>query len=150
MEEQQTTTVPEILSGPIMTAIDIMEDTDVNSDEYKSARQTVEKFVELINESDKIGKDYDAKILEATKEPEKEKFFTKDLFIDILKIGVEVTVPILTAMIAYKTTMDKQQRTQEYLNDQLRKSFWFEERGTIRSYPGKMTYKLIEAQGRDA
>lgn len=149
MEEQQTTTVAEILSGPILTAIDIMEDTDVNSEEYKSARQTVEKFVDLINQSDKIGKDYDAKITEVTKEPEKKKFFDKDLVIDILKIGAEIAIPIVTAIITYKTTMEKQQRTQAYLDDQLRKTFWFEERGTVRSYPGKMTYKLLEAQSRD-
>lgn len=149
MEEQVT--MQEMLSREAYKYLDIMDNTDITSDEYKEAFRNYAKIMELLLATDKQANEnsiawarHDLEVEKARQKPD-EAALKREIKREI----ATQTINLLGIFVPGIIALIRQRSAQDFGNYQLEKMCFFEENGTLTSYPGKTAYKLVENEIRD-
>ena len=140
MDEERQVTIQEVISDEVYKSIDVMDNADITSDEYKEAFKNFAKSVELLLAANKQANENEL----AWAKFEEEKSNKVDDKAELRKevIGYAIDIAGIVAPIA--ATLIKQKVGQNFANIQMEKMCYYEENGTLRSYPGKTAWKLVE------
>lgn len=140
MDEERQVTIQEVISTEIYKSIDIMDNTDVTSDEHKEAFKNFAKGAELLLVANKQANEND--LAWAKFEEEKSNKVNDKAELRKEVIGYAIDIVGIVAPIA--ATLIKQKVGQNFAAIQMEKMCYYEENGTLRSYPGKTAWKLVE------
>lgn len=140
MDEERQVTIQEVISTEIYKSIDIMDNTDVTSDEHKEAFKNFAKGAELLLVANKQANENDL----AWAKFEEEKSNKVDDKAELRKEVIRYVIDISAIIAPIAATLIKQKVGQNFAAIQMEKMCYYEENGTLRSYPGKTAWKLVE------
>lgn len=144
MNSENNITIQDEISGNMLMYDDILSNTEITSDEHKEAFKNFAKCVELFISANKAGSENDlawAKFEEEKlKEDEAKSEKKKEIVKFILDISA-ILAPVIAGII-------KQKSGQHFAAREMEKMCYYEENGTLRSYPGKTAWKMVENEAK--
>ena len=140
MDEERQVTIQELLSDEVYKCIDIMDKADVTSEEHKVAFNNFIKSVESLLAANKQANENDL----AWAKFEEEKSNKVDDKAELRKEVIRYVIDISGIIAPIAATLIKQKVGQNFAAIQMEKMCYYEENGTLRSYPGKTAWKLVE------
>lgn len=144
MDEKDQVTIQEVISTEVYKAIDVMDNTDVTSDEHKEAFRNFSKGVELLLAANKQANENDL----AWAKFEEEKSSEKEDKAELRKEVVRYVIDIAGIIAPIAVTLIKQKSGQHFASREMEKMCYYEENGTLRTYPGKTAWKFIENEAK--
>lgn len=144
MSDENNITIQDEISGNMLMYDDILSNTEITSDEHKEAFRNFAKCVELFISANKAGSENDLAWArfedEKLKENEAKSERRKEIARFVLDISA-IVAPIIAGII-------KQKSGQRFAAREMDKMCYYEENGTLRSYPGKTAWKMVENEAR--
>lgn len=146
-DNNQPVTIQEVIGNRINLYNDILDDTDVTSDEHKEAFRNFAKSTELLlacdkqtNENNLAWAKHDLEVKRAEQKPDKSEI-RKEVIRYVIDLAA-IFAPIACSLI-------KQSRSQYFASLEMDKMCYYEENGTIRTYPGKAAWKMVENETKN-
>lgn len=144
MDEERQVTIQEVISDEVYKNIDIMDNSDITSDEHKEAFKNFAKSVELLLAANKQANENDL----AWAKFEEEKSNKVDDKSELRKEIIRYVIDIVGILAPISVTLIKQKSGQRFASREMEKMCYYEENGTLRSYPGKTTWKFVENEAK--
>lgn len=173
-ETNEQLTLKDFLTRRLVELDDIVRNTDILSEEHKSAMHEYETLEKMIVDLNKLEWDQDLRNAEQElkEEIQNNNFVIENRKLDIeeKKVDMEANkkqdiVPgslmelgklilgfgkdILICALPLAAAAERQKHAQEFMDIQMRREWEFEQCGLIRSQPGKTSWRLIEQSSRD-
>jgi len=131
---------------------DIMDNSDVTSDDHKEAFKNYVKIMELIALVDKQANENSiawARHDLETKKVDQQQISEAERKREVKREAIKATIDIFAILVPAATTLIKQVSDQQFVDYQMHKMCQYEQDGTLTTYAGKSAWKLVENRARN-